>query len=439
MSGKDGGYILPLVIDPPRFSICIEIPDDIYHIAAFWGALDQLTWSKNWQRDPDHKAAVVARIWETLLNEAAARMNAGEECMPIDPCCPTDTELLEQIKVLNQTIVNNQLTLISNNETIINQNTQVTANQYLTQYQSFVTNNQTVNQFNEMVYDGTPQSIAPELGEDFGGAGAGDAALCAAIKSYINSLVYVFGMQAAALSGIATVIVGIGLALAPLTLGTSLLGVAVVGAIQASAALWNAVVNDPEAQRKVACCMFDALKDQPISQATFQTSCDGCGFGGTYDSNEAFLAAQIAGVNQLDENWLAFVRALGQSQGGGNASECVCDCEDDLILVDYEGWGCPITPMGNCIYKFTQETIFPAESVWRNFSVKDELDRCLFFEESPDPSMPTTAVGTGTRVIDCDDVESTFPGGFTPGEAKRVAWRIGHVGVTYIKITLAPE
>lgn len=80
MSGKDGGYILPLVIDPPTISLCIEIPDDTYHIAAFWHALDTLTWSKNWQRDPEHKAAQVSRVWERLIEEANDRFNAGQGC-----------------------------------------------------------------------------------------------------------------------------------------------------------------------------------------------------------------------------------------------------------------------------------------------------------------------------------------------------------------------
>lgn len=86
VSGRDGGYILPLEIDPPRFSICIEIPDDPYHIAAFWGALDQLTWSKNWQRDEDHTAALVSRVWTRIIDAANERMNAGDRCQDETNC-----------------------------------------------------------------------------------------------------------------------------------------------------------------------------------------------------------------------------------------------------------------------------------------------------------------------------------------------------------------
>lgn len=86
VSGRDGGYILPLEIDPPRFSICIEIPDDIYHIAAFWGALDTLTWSKNWQRDEAHTAAQVSRVWTRIIDAANDRMNAGERCQDETNC-----------------------------------------------------------------------------------------------------------------------------------------------------------------------------------------------------------------------------------------------------------------------------------------------------------------------------------------------------------------
>jgi len=89
MSGRDGGFTLPLEIDPQRLTVCIEIPDDIFHIAAFWGTIDQLTWSKNWARDPDHKAALVSRVWTEIIEKANERFNQGLGCGDVTDGCQT--------------------------------------------------------------------------------------------------------------------------------------------------------------------------------------------------------------------------------------------------------------------------------------------------------------------------------------------------------------
>lgn len=67
MSGKDGGWMLPENIDAPTRCYQIEIPDDPLYIAAFMGALWELQYWWNWQRDPDHKAIQVAKRLRPLL------------------------------------------------------------------------------------------------------------------------------------------------------------------------------------------------------------------------------------------------------------------------------------------------------------------------------------------------------------------------------------
>jgi len=61
-------WALTQVIHPPRtrkFVICV--PDERFYIAAFRGLLIELTYSKNWQRDTAHTAAVVSRVWQAAL------------------------------------------------------------------------------------------------------------------------------------------------------------------------------------------------------------------------------------------------------------------------------------------------------------------------------------------------------------------------------------
>lgn len=83
MSGKDGGWILPTVIDPPRICIQLSIPNEYNHLRAFWGALFELTYWWNWQRDPDKKGKAVAKVWESVWREAIASHDC-EGDMPFD-------------------------------------------------------------------------------------------------------------------------------------------------------------------------------------------------------------------------------------------------------------------------------------------------------------------------------------------------------------------
>jgi hypothetical protein len=78
MSGKDHGYILPEVIDPQRVRLCIEIPDDLNHIIAFWGALQQLQHPYNWQNDEAHTALAAAAVWKDVIYKARESWLAGE-------------------------------------------------------------------------------------------------------------------------------------------------------------------------------------------------------------------------------------------------------------------------------------------------------------------------------------------------------------------------
>lgn len=61
-------WTLPEVVHPTgyrKFVICV--PDERFYIAAFQGLLLELTYSKNWQRDEDHTAAEVTRVWQAAL------------------------------------------------------------------------------------------------------------------------------------------------------------------------------------------------------------------------------------------------------------------------------------------------------------------------------------------------------------------------------------
>jgi len=62
-------WTLPDVINPPD-SICykIPVPDNIYHRAAFWGAMLSLASAYKWQDDPAHTAKEVAAVWRNIVD-----------------------------------------------------------------------------------------------------------------------------------------------------------------------------------------------------------------------------------------------------------------------------------------------------------------------------------------------------------------------------------
>lgn len=81
MSGKDGGWLLPEVVNPPTSSsVCICIPDDENHVAAFWGALQELAYWFNWQRDPAHTGLAASIKWQAIVSEAHQKWLDGVMC-----------------------------------------------------------------------------------------------------------------------------------------------------------------------------------------------------------------------------------------------------------------------------------------------------------------------------------------------------------------------
>lgn len=80
MSGKDGGFPLPAIIDPPRVCVRLNIPNEREHIAAFWGALWLLTYWNQWRRDEDHTGAAVGLVWKDVIQNAWLINEGYEGC-----------------------------------------------------------------------------------------------------------------------------------------------------------------------------------------------------------------------------------------------------------------------------------------------------------------------------------------------------------------------
>lgn len=106
MSKNDGGWILPDIVDPPRKCICIPVPNEPAHRQAFFGALIQLGYQFNWQRDPEHKALPTSIVWMSIILEAMERFYSG-----VDYMCFSCEELNECLAPLYEAISNLQATV----------------------------------------------------------------------------------------------------------------------------------------------------------------------------------------------------------------------------------------------------------------------------------------------------------------------------------------
>lgn len=80
-----GKWLVPDNINPPE-SVCVQIqvPNDMKHIAAFWGALNELALAWNWE-DSFQDGSTVAYLWRDILETAIEAVRNGVNCqMPID-------------------------------------------------------------------------------------------------------------------------------------------------------------------------------------------------------------------------------------------------------------------------------------------------------------------------------------------------------------------
>lgn len=115
-------WLVPDVIDPAQ-KVCIqlEIPNDLKHIAAFWGALQELTKAWNWE-DSYNDGSATAYVWQPIIETAAQQVRIGENCMldcqDVEDCLGTSTiiNVIEGDIITNEGDIENNTTNITNNE-----------------------------------------------------------------------------------------------------------------------------------------------------------------------------------------------------------------------------------------------------------------------------------------------------------------------------------
>lgn len=112
-------WLVPDVVDPEaKVCVQLEIPNDVKHIAAFWGALGLLSKAYNWE-DSYGNGSQAAYVWRDIIEQAAQDVRDGVNCdMPID--CDEVETCLEASPIIAAL----QAQVTSNDTDIVNLQTQ---------------------------------------------------------------------------------------------------------------------------------------------------------------------------------------------------------------------------------------------------------------------------------------------------------------------------
>jgi hypothetical protein len=290
-------YAMPVpttgIFDTPV--VCVSINRTwIPHIV---GVLNRLEWADAWDAEThDEIANAIQQIRQLMLALATTTCEDSQMTLRQNPSNPY---LLEQSS-------NGGITWsIAYDYALISAASVVNTTQT------------TINQLGDN-YDGTPESIAPDMnydgtsGDDIRNAALWDAcvktvqATCNAVQDLRNREAAGAALGVAVLGATAVVLTatGVGIPLA-LTLSTAAL------AVYASAwgELSESILQDESVQYAVACCMYSALADADITRTAFSSSLDACAFAAL--SPESQLAGAIATTISDDlDVYLTFLDAM---------------------------------------------------------------------------------------------------------------------------------
>lgn len=125
MPDPDGGWILPSPIDPgTRRILAICVPDSPEWRRAVAGALQEVSYWWNWQRDSAHSGVQAGVLWQQILETALERFDMGEQfCFTCDelnaclqPLYTQITALQAQVTALQGSVTNidNDMTNLQN-------------------------------------------------------------------------------------------------------------------------------------------------------------------------------------------------------------------------------------------------------------------------------------------------------------------------------------
>jgi hypothetical protein len=330
--GTDGGYRLPAEINPPD-SICVtvSVPNDLGHVLAFWGALSELGYWWNWERDAQKRGRDAAAVWRERI--AQARNSIYGDCEEGSVQLRQNPSNFCQLQQSFDGGISWQLAFDfslcrARPDRITEQNFY----------------NETLNTYNTVIeqYDGSVTSVAPNLvyTGDENADNARDVAICYAIHQLVawaceieikrrNTDALMGGIISTVLAVVAS-LVGAGIILATAGTGTAV-GFAIGSAIAGiGASLWSAlsteVLTSETARENVACCLYNALKGQTPTASLFADGLNDCSFG--FGTPEAQLAGAITAVLSEDDVHATFIKYAHENFRYAELGLIDCPCPE---------------------------------------------------------------------------------------------------------------
>lgn len=403
-------YELPEIVDPEKISFCIAIPNEIWHIRAFWGAMWTLTRPYNWGDDEDHTALAVAQVWRDLWYQNFQDWET-RECMT-DPCCPDTNELLTKI-----------INLLEGGMTA-----DIRFNGGTTPPDT------TAGDCAPVFFDHDDGETDPEV------LGQREKALCITCERYVKAVL----LTALQEMGTPTVLVDWVGSQIPQTVPLSLSKLTVVypSFLEGLAAFFDALSGGMELEA-IVCRMIAALSgDMNNTFTNFKNS-----LSDLTDDPAALLVPLIGLVsttNGVKNNYMAFNEALEQANDEDlSAYSCPCEepaagyCDEPLDLTTSTTWsagqGATITLVAPDVYHIVQNT---SEFGSYYASIEESSGRCLKFEVADGYTFQSVLLYNWVGCCDEGDGEGGT-GSFAGNRYTKIQWHAtGDVPIdTYIKIT----
>jgi len=291
-------WLVPDVIDPAE-TVCVQIviPKDTKHIAAFWGALEQLGQAYNWE-DSYVDGSQTAYIWQAILANSADMVRTGDNCMAD---CDNVLDCIEDDPI------------------------QIAMTGY--QLNVIVSDSQDRDTLLNADYDNTPQSIGADIP-----VGVPDAveqnALCYAIDKFVNFYSVSKRAQISRASGLRVALDEIQSAaidfynfIAPYVTPTYLSDL--FGCFVSFETAFTALA-DQSARDEFACCLIGELVGVAMSEAAFNSAISACA------ASLSGTAEDIACIFEGDNDLTVFLVYLSgyqialERQDDGDDLECTC-------------------------------------------------------------------------------------------------------------------
>ncbi len=288
-------YVIPENLDPAGICcVSIPCPDDPQWRAQLLGAIWRMSLQSHYERDDDKNGKVIAARWRTVYSEVRDGMS---QC---SPPAVINTTSISQIMRLAMRL--------------------------------------------EFVENGL-NGIAPDRPDEFFNTDTGDAgdeiarrehALCNACYDYVTTMAAdMWNIALGTGVTIASIATPILFAINPIASA-----VAAIATMLITQEVLDAV-SDEDNRIQIACCMYEALQGDAVTQANFKLSLTGCGF--TPLSQLEIMRDVMEATLDDDGNWYGFVAALGGHFAASTAAvaECICTetfCHTFDFLVDDGGW-----------------------------------------------------------------------------------------------------